>query len=416
MTNMTADDVQPRKPADDDEIQLICDGDGLAVLGSPTAVERFLSAQGLLALSRDLVLDGLGPVLRASAAVAQAGAEISASSGRWLKLTEESARLVEESGLMETESLGVSYAMVGERGSISSWLQVETGALTNPALLAGVAGLMAQLTAQHEMDEIKNYLATIDKKVDDVLRAQKNAELAKLIGAGLDIRSALAVRERASRVDEVTWSTVQGRTHTITDALSWALLQLDSLAKRMENTTRVGDLAKVAAEAEREVQELLAVLARCFELQDAIDLLRLDRVMEVSPEALEGNRLALKAERRDRQERAARTTERLIDRMDRAAGKVELKVLLHPTASHALVGSINGVGATVQEFHGPLGIESSRHPLETTRWREAVRDLRQLKNAAVELVPAALTAGASMGIMVAVSAKKATGRDEDQEQ
>lgn len=414
MANMTADGVQPRKPADDDEIQLICDGDGLAVLGSPTAVERFLSAQGLLALSRDLVLDGLGPVLRASAAVAQAGAEISASSGRWLKLTKESARLVEESGLMETESLGVSYAMVGERGSISSWLQVETGALTNPALLAGVAGLMAQLTAQHEMDEIKNYLATIDKKVDDVLRAQKNAELAKLIGAGLDIRSALAVRERASRVDEITWSTVQGRTHTITDALSWALLQLDSLAKRMENTTRVGDLAKVAAEAEDEVQELLAVLARCFELQDAIDLLRLDRVMEVSPEALEGNRLALKAERQDRQERAARTTERLIDRMDRAAGKVNLKVLLHPTASHALVGSINGVGTAVQDFHGPLGIASSRHPLETTPWREAVRDLRQLKNAAVELAPAALTVGASLGTVLVVSAKKATGSDEDQ--
>jgi hypothetical protein len=30
----------------DDEIQLISDGDGLAVIGNPTAVERFLTSEG----------------------------------------------------------------------------------------------------------------------------------------------------------------------------------------------------------------------------------------------------------------------------------------------------------------------------------------------------------------------------------
>ncbi|MGW4514321.1 hypothetical protein ACWEO4_20410 [Streptomyces sp. NPDC004393] len=41
----------------------------------------------------------------------------------------------------------------------------------------------------------------------------------------------------------------------------------------MERTTKIGDLAKAAKEAESEVQELLAVVARCFELQDALDVL-----------------------------------------------------------------------------------------------------------------------------------------------
>jgi hypothetical protein len=38
----------------DDEIQLISDGDGLAVIGHPAAVERFLVSEGLPA--RDLGL------------------------------------------------------------------------------------------------------------------------------------------------------------------------------------------------------------------------------------------------------------------------------------------------------------------------------------------------------------------------
>ncbi len=45
----------------DDEIQLISDGDGLAVIGSPTAVERFLVSEGLP--SKDLGLPRLGAAL-----------------------------------------------------------------------------------------------------------------------------------------------------------------------------------------------------------------------------------------------------------------------------------------------------------------------------------------------------------------
>ena len=49
--------------------------------------------------------------------------------------------------------------------------------LTNPAVLAGAAGIMAQFAMQQTMDEITDYLATIDEKLDDVLRAQKDAVL-----------------------------------------------------------------------------------------------------------------------------------------------------------------------------------------------------------------------------------------------
>jgi hypothetical protein len=246
-----------------------------------------------------------------------------------------------------------------------------------------------------------------------VLRAQKDGELAKVIGAGLDITSAMTVRDRTDRVDEVTWSTVQGRTHTITDALGWVLLRLGALAENVESTTKVGDLDKIAKEAESEVRELLAVLARCFQLQDAIDVLRLDRVLDASPHELDGHRLALNADRQDRRERVSRETERLMARMDAAVGTANSKVLLHPAKSPAVVGSINKVGIAVDDFRRPLGIEFGRHSLDATRWWDAARDPRQLKNAAAEAGPMAL-AGVGVAALGAlgVLANNATKRGE----
>jgi hypothetical protein len=76
----------------DGEIELLCDGDGLAVIGDPTAVEEFLRLAGLWSSSRDLG-QRLTSVLGTGAVVVQAASEIAATSCRWLKLTEESARL-----------------------------------------------------------------------------------------------------------------------------------------------------------------------------------------------------------------------------------------------------------------------------------------------------------------------------------
>ena len=56
----------------DNEIQLISDGDGLAVIGDPAAVERFLASEGLP--SKDLGLARLKDIVSHGATAAQAGA------------------------------------------------------------------------------------------------------------------------------------------------------------------------------------------------------------------------------------------------------------------------------------------------------------------------------------------------------
>lgn len=393
----------------DDEIQLISDGDGLAVIGSPAAVDHFLVSEGLL--SKDLGLQRLGPALGTAAGIAQTGSEIAANSGRWVQLTEHSAQLADKYTLVKNSTTGLSTGVVrGDKGQFVGVLQFAKGPgsmLANPALLAGAAGIMAQVAMQQAMDEITDYLAAIDEKVDDVLRAQKDAVLADMIGVHLVIEEAMTVREHTGRVSEVTWSKVQATPSTIARTQAYALRQLDALAEKLESKSQVGDLAKAAKQAESTSQEWLAVLARCFQLQDALAVLELDRVLDASPEELDRHRLALKAARQNRRVLISQSTERLMVRMDAAAGTANLKVLLHPTSSRAVVQSSNHVALAIENFHGGLGIDSRRESVEAKRWMDAATDV---KDKVVQTGVDGVGAAGRLGSQTIDGAKSVTGK------
>ncbi|MEV5126076.1 hypothetical protein AB0K49_25285 [Streptomyces decoyicus] len=363
----------------DNEIQLISDDDGLMVIGNAADVDRFLISEGLSS-SKDLGPQWLKSVFGAGAAAAQAGSEFAADSGRWVKLTPKSAHLVKKYGLRESSKTGFSTGVVkGQKGQIRGFVEFVKGPrsfLTNPAALANAAKLMSQVAMQQSMDEITDYLAVIDAKVEDVLRAQKDAVLSRMIGVGIVIDETMTLREMKGRVDEITWSKVQTAPTTVAEVQAYALRQLDVLAEKMERQSKIGDLAAAVREAESPVGEWLAVLARCFQLQDAIAVLELDRVLDASPEELDGHRLGLKAARQDRVELISLSTERLVARMNVVAGMANAKVLLHPTTSPAVVQSSNRVATCVHDLHGQLGIESGRRSSETRRWLDAAAEVR----------------------------------------
>lgn len=357
------------------EIELVNDGEGVAVFGDPAVIERFFSAAGVPSKAISL-RPSMGSVLNAGAGLAQAGSQIAGGAGRWVKLTEESAKAMKLGRLMKGSSSGVSRALVTDKGKVSKVLElIDTGSvsslLTNPAMLAGVAGLMAQLAMQQTMDEITQYLAVIDEKVDDVLRAQKDAAFAEMIGVGLVIDDAMLKREHVGRVSAITWSSLHGAAQTIATTQSYALRRLDALAEKLENKRKVGDLAKATEDAEHPVAEWLAVLARCFQLHDALAVLELDRVLDSSPEDIDLHRSALQEVRRRRRDLIATTTEHLLGRMDAAAGHANAKVLLHPVRAGAVVRSGNEVGIHIVDFNARLGIKQGRESLEAKRWSEA---------------------------------------------
>ena len=137
--------------------------------------------------------------------------------------------------------------------------------------------------------------------------------------------------------------------------------------------TKIGELAKTSKEVESKVQEWLAVLARCFQLQDAMGVLELDRVLDTTPEELDRHRLALRAARRNRLELISRSTEHLLARMNAAAGTVNTKGAdcIRPSRS----GAFEQPGyLRRRRIPRALGIERGRESLEARRWIEAATE------------------------------------------
>jgi hypothetical protein len=360
----------------ENEIQLISDGDGLAVIGNPAAVDRFLSTERLP--SKDLGLKRLSSAFGAGAKIAKAGAEISEQSGRWVQLSAESAAAMKKYNLMSGSENGLSRAVLTDHGRITGLLEIvqtPSAMLTNPAILTGAAGLMAQLAMKQTMDEITDYLAVIDAKVDAVLRAQTDAVVADMIGVELVVDEALTIREQVGRVSEVTWSKVQATPVPLARTQAYALRQLDAIAEELE-TTNVGDLATTSRKAEVKLPEWLAVLARCFQLQDAVAVLELDRVLETSVEELERHRVAIRIARKKRVELISSTVQRLVARMDAAVGTANAKVLLNPTSSRAVVHSTNLLATTVVDFNSRLGIVRHGRSWRARRWLDAAVEVR----------------------------------------
>lgn len=358
------------------EIQLISDGDGVAIIGDPGAVERFLLDEGLPLDSPRLpkLARGLG----SGAAGAQAVQAIAESSGRWVKLTPESVDKIKKFGLTPTKAPGVSHAMAGKPGQIKGWLQISTSPtsmLTNPALLSGGAGILAQAAMEQSMAEVTEYLKRIDAKLDDVLRAQKDTILAQMIGVGSLIDEAMKIREHTGRVNDVTWSKVQTSTGIVVQTQAFALLQLDAMTEKLEATS-IGDLTEASSNAAKGAREWLAVLARCFQLLDGIAVLELDRVMETSPDDLDGHRRGLRAAREERRDAIAVTTGHLLARLAAASTRANDKVLFNPWSSPEVVEMSAKTSAAVLDFTALLGLAEERELVEARRWGTAAGEVR----------------------------------------
>ncbi len=367
------------------DVEVISDGDGLVFVGEPTQVAKFVAASGLPSTSFDIAK--LTPSVAAGAAVLNTAAEISANAGRWVKLTEESAKAAQLLPVVQNSSTHFWHATTrGDKGRFVKNLQFVTkpgsplskpGALlTSPAILAGVGGIMAQYAMQQTMEEITDYLAKIDAKVDDVLRAQKDAVLSDMIGVEMLIDEAIVVRDTVGRVSEVTWSKIQNSASTIARTQAYALRQLDAIADKIERTAKIGDLADLAKEAQSSVAEWLSVTAKTFQLQEALGMLELERVLTASPEEIDEHRLALQTARQRRREVIVQTTRSLLTRMDAGAERANAKVLLNPFSAGAVVQARNEVADGLGEFHARLGLDGEKSAVEARSWVSAAVDVR----------------------------------------
>lgn len=365
-----------------DEIELIHDSEGLAVIGNPSAVERFLNSVGLLPFSRELPLDRLGSALDTGSKIAEAASNIAENAGRYVRLTKESAEQVKEFGLMPTKTKGISHAMLGDPGSISKWIQIEDGPaslLMNPAILSGAAGVMAQLARQQEAQELKQLLVAIDGKLDDVRRRQRDEVLAKMDRVsspskkrwryantegiakplGTKSRPRWAQSPRSKQTHYVPWKHSPTRPTT---SQAWAHSQ--GRPRILKQRSASGSLCLRDASSCR-------TSMRCWSW-----------IMSSTrhPASLDGHRIGLDAALQQRRSKIVLKTGHLMTRLDQAGGVARENVVLHARAARKVINSINTVSDSIDDFHMPFAIESDREALTSTRWRDAVRDPQQLRN------------------------------------
>ena len=379
-----------------DAIELICDGEGLAVLGDPIAVNRFLDSEGLRTQSQELRLERLGPALETGSNIAELVSDIYANTGRYVRLTKESAEDVRRFGLMPTSVRGISHAMIGEPGSISKWIQVEDGPaslLMNPAVLSGVAGIMAQIARQQEVRALKELLVSIDGKLDDLRRGQRDRILAKMDRAVFVISEAMIIRERGGD-RETAWRKVENEVGTLAEVQANALRRIEALADKVgdvDDGTGVGFLRKTTNEIESDVGVWLAVLAQCFRLENERTILELDHVLATNPRYWDGHRIGLSEALHEKRDEAVRRTTDLLERLDRAGAVARSNIILHAPAAHSVIDSVNTANGSLEKFHASLGGESHWKELARIRWKDAIRDPNQWRKAAKDVVPTVRT-------------------------
>lgn len=367
------------------------------VAGRPSDIERFLEGAGLIEQAQRLDLGGISRFLKMGADALETVSEALEQSAMYLKLTPESAqRLKDAGGLMKTKTKGISHAMLGKTGDKSmKWLQVEDGLgslVSNPAVLSGLGGVMSQLAQQSEAAELKQLLVRIDDKLDDVLRHQRDQVLAKVSTAADAIEEAMTIRT-AGGDPRTLWEKVSAASMLLFNAQNDALLALRALADKVDDKTKTGELKRTVKDVERQAAIQLAVLARCFELQDEFRVLELDHVADTAPGNLAGHREGVSIARDDRRARVLQTTEHLLSRLERAGAVANDNIVLHVRAARSVIDSANSTVALVEEFHAPLSIVSDRSDLVSMAWRDAVRDPEKVKTAAKEVAQKSAAAG-----------------------
>lgn len=358
------------------EIEIIVDGDGIALIGDGKEIEKLLSDSRLTSTSIDL--PRLTPFAGKLGIAAQGGAEIVANAGRWIKLTEESAKALKLGNAMKGSTGGFARTVLTENGKISKILEfVKPGQLlSNPAFLTGVGGMMAQYAMQQAMEEITDYLKRIEEKLGDVVQALKDAQIAPMLAAADTIDDVLAVRDSVGRVSETSWSKVQAESSTLATAQNYALLQVASIAKKLAKSTQVPDALSITRDSETELTEWLVVIAQSLRLQDAVGIIELERIFDSHPEELDSHRQGLTAARR---RRFAKIDGALSEFDAQLVASVEFankEVVWNPFAAKKLGNAAKTMSDSIVEFQRLMGIESLSHEFGVRPWKEGAENFK----------------------------------------
>ncbi|WP_067778482.1 hypothetical protein [Actinomyces vulturis] len=334
------------------EIQVFEDARGIALIGDSGFLDAWLGEEGIE--SSTFSID-FAEITGSLGAGAQGAAGVMEASGRWVKLTEESRQMVEKYG--NARQMGVLY---DENNKFVHQLRFVSHA-TNPAMMASVGSAMTQMSIMHELEQMKECLASIDQKLDDVIQDQKDTSFSEVYGAQVLIEEAEFVKRSVGTVNGVSWSKIANVSHTLSTQRAYALKKIDNIITRLQKSDSTKKMIDDNPELHREIGTWLSLIGHCLELEYRLANLELARVLEDDSEHFESYKRGLYSTWDQRiqsiSERLSVLGSRLVE-LSTIAGAPKQK-LRHPLAVNAMIRSLEQAQELIATFAERAGCDDA---------------------------------------------------------
>ncbi len=353
-------------------VAIIESDDGIILLGDEHALVAFESQSGVIGrpVGRR-VLAGAGKALGVVG-------EVQANSGRWVKLTKESAGLLRKHGAARSSVDNLMTGVVrGGGGKIVKHLKFENFGLLTPAAPMMLASLLTQASLEAALDDISEYLKVIDEKLDRLLKQRKVEALGQLGGVTLAIEEANTIYAHTGKVSAVTWSKVQGNSLALQTMQAESVAQLHAIADRVkEKATDTDRSAEVLAEVRGDVSFWLGILARTIALQDRQYVIELARVAETEPEQLEDHRTGINIARGARTTRIVQSLDAINASIRATANLTNFKRVANPFSAQWVSERASEITLSVADFARSTELDLARlSALDKKSWGGAARAL-----------------------------------------
>ena len=238
-------------------------------------------------------------------------------------------------------------------------------------MAAGVGGMMTQMALEQAIQEITDYLAAIDEKVDDLLQDQKDTTIASLMGAALEVDEAAAVRDATGTLSDTAWSRVSPCAQTTSRALAYALTKLKGLSDKAERAKSIEDVGHAVEKLPDETRARLDVIARSIQTRDRLSVIELERAYAELPEVLEQHRAAIVEARKHRLTNVQNGIGAFRQSLEGTAQRLRDQKLFHPRIVNRSLEIIDAAVKDIDGFAEQLNIEISQKTIERARaWNE----------------------------------------------
>lgn len=364
------------------EIEVYGDDDGFMLLGDSDDIRQALAE---LQIEEKHTIDiSKAAILKSAQRAAKMFGKSQECSGRWVKRTKESAEKARNHGLLRNNSTGNLMGVIGQggKGGIKGNVQFEkiAGGFT-PAKVANIEMLMLTMALEQAMKEMTDYLKQIDAKVDQILRQQKNAELAKFLSVAGLVSEAENELQHIDSLSDATWDQLNNSAQTVNEVQQYSLLQLKDIADRIYSAADTKTAKDTLTKARPSIGEWLAVAADCLRLRDRIDILKVQRFIDtdIEPDLLGKHRFVIAENRRTRYRSLTDTTANLQQAVKNVVqGKDDtMRVILLPMDAPVVVREGNEIASALARFDKALGKEYAVPHFAEKQWDQAMGEAGQ---------------------------------------